>query len=280
MEYMRHLDPERLAAIGDSEPTADEAAHLADCAICERERLALRELIALSRSEGVAPLQAPLTNWESLSARLREEGILRPAATALSLVPDDAASRRAPVRFAGAESEVRARGRSRASRTWLRAAAAVLLAGGSMAMGRATAGVPFPLGSARAGQGSTAHVTGGANSALDASLAGNVVAGADSIMSIEDALAMMRRAESEYRLAAAYIAASDTSSPGSSAGADRYRARLAALDRVSDAALAAVNEAPADPIVNQYLISTRAARAVTLQQLNSSLPPGMSLTSY
>jgi hypothetical protein len=32
--------------------------------------------------------------------------------------------------------------------------------------------------------------------------------------------------------------------------------------------------------VNQYLISTRAARAVTLQQLNSSLPPGMSLTSY
>jgi hypothetical protein len=63
-------------------------------------------------------------------------------------------------------------------------------------------------------------------------------------------------------------------------GVDRYRARLAALDRVSDAALAAVNEAPADPIVNQYLISTRAARAVTLQQLNSSLPPGMSLTSY
>ncbi|HEU6449918.1 MAG TPA: hypothetical protein VFT57_00760, partial [Gemmatimonadaceae bacterium] len=76
---MRHLDPERLAAIGDSEPTIEEAAHLADCALCERERLALRELIALSRSEGVAPLQAPLTNWESLSARLRDEGILRPA---------------------------------------------------------------------------------------------------------------------------------------------------------------------------------------------------------
>lgn len=90
----------------------------------------------------------------------------------------------------------------------------------------------------------------------------------------------MRRAESEYRLAAAYVAASDTSSMHGVDGVDRYRARLAALDRVSDAALAAVNQAPADPVVNQYLISTRAARAVTLQQLNSSLPPGMSLTSY
>jgi hypothetical protein len=280
MEYMRHLDPERLAAIGDSEPTAEEAAHLADCALCERERLALRELIALSRSEGVAPLQAPLTNWDSLSARLREEGILRPATAALSLVPGDDALRRTPARFAGAGSEVRAGGRSRASRTWLRAAAAVVLAGGSMAMGRATADVPFPLTSARAAQGGAAHVTGGANSAPGASLAANVAAGADSIMSIEDALSMMRRAESEYRLAAAYIAASDTSAPDGTDGVDRYRARLAALDRVSDAAQPAVNEAPADPVVNQYLISTRAARAVTLQQLNSSLPPGMSLTSY
>ncbi|HET7620927.1 MAG TPA: hypothetical protein VFK39_03400 [Gemmatimonadaceae bacterium] len=277
---MRHLDPERLAAIGDSEPTAEEAAHLAGCAICERERLALRELIALSRSEGVAPLQAPLTNWKSLSARLRDEGIIRPAATTLSLVAGDDASRRTSVRVAGVDGEVRARGRSRASRTWLRAAAAVVLAGGSMAMGRATANVRLPLTASGTEQGGAAHVTGGANSAPGASLAANMTTGADSIMSIEDALSMMRRAESEYRLAAAYIAASDTSAPGSEIGVDRYRARLAALDRVSDAALAAVNEAPADPIVNQYLISTRAARAVTLQQLNSSLPPGMSLTSY
>ncbi len=277
---MRHLDPERLAAIGDSEPTAEEATHLTDCAQCERERLALRELIALSRSEGVAPLQAPLTNWESLSARLRDEGILRPAAAALALVPGEDASRRTPARFAGAGTEVRTGGLSRASRGWLRAAAAVVLAGGGLAMGRATAGIPFPLTAAEAEPGSAAHVTSGANSAPEASLASNVAAGADSIMSVEGALAMMRRAESEYRLAAAYIAASDTSSPIGVNGADRYRARLAALDRVSDAALAAVNEAPADPIVNQYLISTRAARAVTLQQLNSSLPPGMSLTSY
>jgi hypothetical protein len=113
-----------------------------------------------------------------------------------------------------------------------------------------------------------------------ASLTAGIADSAGAILSVDDALAMMRRAESEYRLAAAYIAATDTSTTSGMDGVDRYRARLAALDRVSDAALAAVNEAPADPIVNQYLISTRAARAVTLQQLNSSLPPGMSLTSY
>jgi hypothetical protein len=148
----------------------------------------------------------------------------------------------------------------------------VLLAAGGLAMGRATADVSFSPGS------SNGELTARGGS-VAASLASGMV-GADSIMSIDDALAMMRRAESEYRLAAAYIAASDTTGASGAVGVDRYRARLAALDRVSDAALAAVNEAPADPIVNQYLISTRAARAVTLQQLNSSLPPGMSLASY
>ncbi len=270
MEYMRHLDPERLAAIGDGEPTAEEATHLADCARCERERLALRELIALSRSEGVAPLQAPLTDWDSLAARLRDEGILRPTAATLALVPADAAPASAPVRAAPrAGGGVHGRG---ARRHWLRAAAAVVLAAGGMAVGRATADVPLSSGSA---SGAIPGVVGPAGATLASGLVGG-----DSIMSMEDALAMMRRAESEYRLAAAYIAASDTTGAGGAAGLDRYRARLAALDRVSDAALAAVNEAPADPIVNQYLISTRAARAVTLQQLESSLPPGMSLTSY
>jgi hypothetical protein len=266
---MRHLDPERLAALGDSEPTAEEAAHLADCAFCDRERLAQAELLSLSLAERVAPLHAPLTRWETLSARLREEGILRPAAGAVSLVPADAAR---PVMRAGAIGSRHQR------RVWLRAAAVVLLAGGGAAVGRATAAVPLPLSAERAALGGTPQPAGG--SAPRASLTAGIADSAGAILSVNDALALMRRAESEYRLAAAYIAASDTSSIDGSDGVDRYRARLAALDRVSDAALAAVNEAPADPVVNQYLISTRAARAVTLQQLNSSLPPGMSLTSY
>jgi hypothetical protein len=61
---------------------------------------------------------------------------------------------------------------------------------------------------------------------------------------------------------------------------DRYRSRLAALDKVSDAALQAVNASPDDPILNQYLLSARSAREVTLQQLGSTLPAGVRLASY
>lgn len=272
---MRHLDPERLAALGDSEPTAEEAAHLADCAVCDRERLAQAELLSLSLAERVAPLHAPLTRWETLSARLREEGILLPAAGVVSLVPADAADAARPIARAGKAGSRHQR------RVWLRAAAVVLLAGGGAAVGRATASVPLPLPVERTSLGGTSQLARGSMYAAPrASLTAGIADSAGAILSVNDALALMRRAESEYRLAAAYIAASDTSSIDGSDGVDRYRARLAALDRVSDAALAAVNEAPADPVVNQYLISTRAARAVTLQQLNSSLPPGMSLTSY
>ena len=277
---MRHLDPERLASLGDSEPTAEEAAHLADCAFCERERLALRELLSLSQAERVVPLQAPLTSWESLSERLRDEGILRPSAGSLSLVSSDAA-RPVAARAMERGSEISARRRRGGSRVWLRAAAAVLLAGGGLAVGRATAAVPLPIASAGNEQGSALQLPGAAMYATPrAALTAGIADSAGAILSVDDALALMRRAESEYRLAAAYIAATDTSTANGMDGVDRYRARLAALDRVSDAALAAVNEAPADPVVNQYLISTRAARAITLQQLNSSLPSGMSLTSY
>ena len=269
---MQHLDPERLAALGDSEPTGEEAAHLANCALCERGRLAQRELLSLSQAERVAPLQAPLTSWESLSVRLRAEGIIRPAAAPVAIVP--AGGKRASAR--GGENRTRHQ-----SRVWLRAAAAVLLAGGGAAVGRATAATPLSLPGASDARGGKAQPAGVAMYAPPAaSLTAGKPDSAGAILSVNDALALMRRAESEYRLAAAYIAASDTSSLDGGEGVDRYRARLAALDRVSDAALAAVNEAPEDPVVNQYLISTRAARAVTLQQLNSSLPAGMSLTSY
>jgi hypothetical protein len=148
------------------------------------------------------------------------------------------------VRIAPAPS--RGRGLPRA---WMQIAAGLVIAAAGMLAGRATAArTPNPT----------------------ASLAP---------ASVDDAMALMRRAESDYRLAAAFVVAHDTSLHGV-AGIDRYRQRLAALDRVSDAALAAANQAPADPVINQYLISARTAREVTLQQLNGSLPAGMSLASY
>src|SRR6187431_2670813 len=72
---MLHLSSERLAELADSEPTIAEAEHLAACAICATERSAHQRLLSLASDERdrVAP---PLTNWASLSARLREEHII------------------------------------------------------------------------------------------------------------------------------------------------------------------------------------------------------------
>ena len=160
-------------------------------------------------------------------------------------------------------------------RPWLQAAAAVMLAVGGGVVGRMSAPkAPTTGGAGRANQGRSELIGAGPT--------GTTSNGADSagtFVSVKDALAVMARAESDYRLAAAYIAAQD-SSANARGGVDRYRMRLAALDKVSDAALAAVNEAPHDPVLNQYLISARSAREVTLQQLNSKLPAGVRLTSY
>lgn len=228
---MLHLDPERLAALADDQPTHDEAAHLAACRECAREQAAYEELVAMAARERHT-LARPLTDWRSLSARLSEESV-----------------RVAPARNRGLP------------RVWMQIAAGLVIAAAGMLVGRVSA----------------ARTTGSG-----ASLAQTAARKNDSPRSpasVDDAMALMRRAESDYRLAAAFVVAHDTSLHGV-AGVDRYRQRLAALDRVSDAALAAANQAPADPVINQYLISARTAREVTLQQLNGSLPAGMSLSSY
>lgn len=245
---MLHLDPERLAALADDEPTADEAAHLAACPMCSEERAAHRAVLALA-SEHAAVLSPPLTDWDSLGARLKAEGVVHDGGRA------------------GAGGLAGGFAGWRRPRPWLQIAAGVVLAVGGGVIGRATA-ASSPL----AG-------TANGSSAGGASLASRTSDTSRALATVDDALSLMRRAEGDYRLAAAFIAAHDTTGRGETA-VDLYRARLAALDRVNDAALAAVNEAPADPVVNQYLMSARTARAVTVQQLNSSLPAGMSLASY
>jgi hypothetical protein len=103
---MLHLSPERLAALADGEPTMAESEHLASCAICARERLAQRSLLAHAAAER-ARLAPPLTQWDSVVRDLRAEGIVASA--------------------------------HRGLRWWLQAAAAVLLVAGGVALGRVTA---------------------------------------------------------------------------------------------------------------------------------------------
>ena len=71
---MSHLSTERLAAIADDNPTADEATHVAGCWDCRAELAAYRRLARLS---AMAPLpMEPLTAWSQLAPRLRDEGII------------------------------------------------------------------------------------------------------------------------------------------------------------------------------------------------------------
>ncbi|HVG86781.1 MAG TPA: hypothetical protein VM820_19810, partial [Vicinamibacterales bacterium] len=71
---MSHLDSDRLAAIADDTPTADEATHLAGCWDCRAELAAFRRLMRMS---AMAPLpMEPLTSWSGLAPHLRAEGII------------------------------------------------------------------------------------------------------------------------------------------------------------------------------------------------------------
>jgi hypothetical protein len=192
-------------------------------------------------------LDAPLTSWDSLAPSLRDAGVIRGAGGGGSGGSVWNAARMRP---------------------WMRAAAAVALIAGGVAVGRVTA----PKGAAPAS--TVASVSAPPAGVQNAGL--QTAEGA-SIASVNDALKVMERAEHDYRAAAAFIVANDTATRGD---ADRYRARLAGLSKVQEAVLEAVQDSPDDPVLNQYLLSTRSARAVTLQQLGNTLPSGVRLASY
>ena len=241
---MSHLTTERLAALVDETPSSAELAHLANCADCARERAVFRNLVELA-SAGSTRLDAPLTNWDSLRRSLLGDGTIDTG-----------------------------RG-GRMARPWLRApwleyAAALLLLVGGVATGRYTAGVTLRSHAAPAAQ------------APDSALVNTAVAAADSaprFSSVEQARAEQTRSQLVYQSATAYLAQSDTANRGvESAGA--MRTRLAALDQASRVMGRALDEAPYDPVINGYYITTLGQREATIRQLNTALPVSMRITSY
>jgi hypothetical protein len=58
------------------------------------------------------------------------------------------------------------------------------------------------------------------------------------------------------------------------------RARLAALDRTRDAMGEALNEAPYDPVINNYYLTTIGQREATIRRLNTVLPASMQMVRY
>ncbi|MDP9177963.1 MAG: hypothetical protein M3O61_09825 [Gemmatimonadota bacterium] len=215
----------------------------------------LDELVARERERGAPP--PPLTDWDSLADRLRAEGLIKATA------------------FGGSGGSG---GGRFARRTWMQAAAALLLVAGGAAVGRFTA--PASSSETTATQSAQASgpasPTGAAGQAASATTASST---ASEFRSPEEAWEVLNRAGEEYQRASAYLSASNTEVPLPT-NPDTYRTRLAALDNVMTEMRSALNEAPHDPVINQYYLATVGAREATLRQLGTTLPAGARLNRF
>lgn len=207
----------------------------------------LDDLVARERERG-AP---PLTNWDSIAAQLRAEGLIKEN------------------RFRGISGS--------GTRVWMQAAAAVLLVVGGAAIGRYTARAnPTPNTTQTA-----ANQYPSGQSALAAATVSNPDQSDQSVSfkSPEEAWATLNRAGEDYQRASAYLSASNTDIPIPTTP-DTYRTRLAALDNVMTEMRSALHEAPQDPVINQYYLATVGAREATLRQLGTTLPAGARLNRF
>lgn len=203
----------------------------------------LDDLVARERELG----SPPLTDWDSIAARLRAEGLIKE----------------------------RGFGQRFTSRTWMQAAAALLLVAGGAAIGRYTATAST---SPDAAPNAAASAAAPAALAEEAS-ATNASATVAEFKSPEEAWSTLNRAGEEYQRASAYLSASNTDIPMPTTP-DTYRTRLAALDNVMTEMRTALHEAPHDPVINQYYLATVGAREATLRQLGTTLPAGARLNRF
>jgi hypothetical protein len=249
---MSHLSIERLAALADEQPTADEHAHIRACPACAQEIEAHRSLLAMAGSERDT-LGIPLTRWESLAQRLRTEGLIAyPGEQSGSVTAEWAA---APV------------GRNLSRKSWMRFAAAIVLVASGAIAGRASTGA--------------AILPGGITGAEPAQTARGSIP--DSVptafASVEQANQWKQYHVDGYQRAVSFLAAQDSATrPAETPAA--MMTRLAALDRVSRTMREALQEAPFDPIINDFYLNSFGQREATLRQLNTVLPQNVRLNSY
>ncbi|HEV7992822.1 MAG TPA: hypothetical protein VGP25_13410 [Gemmatimonadaceae bacterium] len=247
---MSHLSTDRLAALGDDEPTPAEAAHLSSCAECARERAAYRTLVAMAHAERDS-IGLPLTRWDAIASALATES---PAEAQPRLVLAPSTSREGIRRF---------------NRMPLQAAAAVLLVAGGVFAGRMSTTVPSFQASNQRG----ASERGG--------LVGNASLPADSVFfsSVDEARDAQLRSEAIYQQAAAFLAQHD-SSGATDADPAVVQSRLAAYDQVISTMREAMHQAPHDPVINGYYLTTLGQREATLRQLNTVMPASLRANSF
>jgi hypothetical protein len=151
----------------------------------------------------------------------------------------------------------------------LRAAAAVLLTAGGVFAGRVSAGAPaWPLGAERA-------------TAARGGVVRQVANVPDSVAftSVEEARAVQLHSETLYQRAATFLAQHDTSA-ASDGNPEVLKSRLAAFDQMISTTTAAMREAPHDPVINGYYLTTVNQREATLRQLNTVLPASLRSNSF
>ncbi len=216
---------------------------------------ALDDLVARERERG-AP---PLTDWSSLSAQLRAEGLMKSPSVTSRLT----------------------------SNRWMQVAAGLALAVGGAAVGRATAGAPvIPASTVQTASNNDATpndqqsintpVSTSQQAPDDqASLASTGAA----FKSPDDAWDALNRSGAEYQRASAYLSSIGATQPIPTEPS-QYRTRLAALDNVMQEMRGALKEAPQDPVINQYYRATVGVREATLRQLGTTLPAGARLNRY
>ena len=238
---MQHLPIERLAELADGEPTAAEHQHLAECPMCAAEHVAYIRVVAMAADERrrIAP---PVSNWGSLSAELRQQGVITTRA--------EASARKAFI--------------AKASRVAWQTAAGIGILVTGLVSGRITAGMGLR----------SALALGVPNSTSGTELAMT----ADDFTSTAAAMQSLQRAQQDYERAMIYLAKYDTST--SDAATEGYRTTLAALDEMAETSLRALSAAPADPIINQVYFTTLGARNMTLGKLASALPTGSRLSRF
>jgi hypothetical protein len=239
---MSHLSIERLAALADEQPTADERTHLAQCAACTRELDAHRSLLAMAGHERDV-MQLPLTRWDSLSDRLHAEGLVTGTPT-------------------GTHRAVRRM--SRRVRVPMQIAAALVLIASGIVMGRASTGAP-----ALPGGLTGEEPTRTANVSVDSL--------PTTFASVTEAARWRTAYADAYQRTVSFLAANDSGAAGTPA---MMRARLSALDRVSRTMREALNDAPFDPVINDFYLNSFGQREATLRQLNTVLPQGVRLNSF
>jgi hypothetical protein len=162
-----------------------------------------------------------------------------------------------------------ARTRGASARWPLRAAAGLLLAAGGAVIGRTSVGAdPLPR-----------LAIGSRPAPASASAGGARPDAASAFASIEDARAAQRRSEQLYQQAVAYLAQYDSTAVDDGSPI-AYKSRLAALDRVISATTEAMREAPHDPVINGYYLTTLGQREATIRQLNTALPASLRLNSF